>query len=221
MGLWCCDSAGPVSCIAAAIMITTSGEGESKPQEREQLDVNYAKLLEWLMDRKIVDKDWNNQMIAVRTKITKALEGIPSNAEVGVLPSASDVTYSTCKSIMKLLGKTESSEKAMFGWGGFKSQAMNDWSGVVTDYEKSGLSLCEAYQRLTRAVDFEFKSVQNGIKKYEEQLSATHKKIGDMARGATEQDAESAKRHPPRGSAEGTARACAQTSSSGPGRYWE
>ena len=34
------------------------------------------------------------------------------------------------------------------------------------------------------------KSVQNGIKKYEEQLSATHKKIGDMARGATEQDAE-------------------------------
>ena len=72
------------------------------------------------MDRKIVDKDWNNQMIAVRTKITKALEGIPSNAEVGVLPSASDVTYSTCKSIMKLLGKTESNEKAMFGWGGFK-----------------------------------------------------------------------------------------------------
>ena len=32
---------------------------------------------------------------------------------------------------------------------------MNDWSGVVTDYEKSGLLLCEAYQRLTRAVDFE------------------------------------------------------------------
>jgi len=190
MGVGAAIASGRESCIAAAIMITTSGEGESKPEEREQLDVNYAKLLEWLMDRKIVDKDWNNQMIAVRTKITKALEGIPSNAEVGVLPSASDVTYSTCKSIMKLLGKTESSEKAMFGWGGFKSQAMNDWSGVVTDYEKSGLSLCEAYQRLTRAVDFEFKSVQNGIKKYEEQLSATHKKIGDMARGATEQDAE-------------------------------
>ena len=86
------------------------------------------------MDRKIVDKDWNNQMIAVRTKITKALEGIPSNAEVGVLPSASDVTYSTCKSIMKLLGKTESSEKAMFGWGGFKVSFASRWYNQFTQF---------------------------------------------------------------------------------------
>ena len=120
----------------ADALITTETSGEEKPEQREQLDVNYAKLLgeqrlpcldhevctDWLLDRKIVKKDWNRQLLGVRGKITKALESIPATAQVGALPSASDITYTHSRQIFSLLAKTESASKSWGGWGGYKAR---------------------------------------------------------------------------------------------------
>merc|ERR1711937_542729 len=118
-------------------------------------------------------------MQAVRAKITSALESVPANAEVGALPSANHITYAHSVKIIELLQRTESSEKGMFGFGGYKSKALNDWAAIVKDYKRSLLLVAEAAQYLTRAVDFEFPALRNDVTRVEQRMIELSKKRSD------------------------------------------
>ena len=52
------------------------------------LSVVYYIATDWVISRKLVDKEWNVALNKVRGKIAAALNNIPANAEVGPLPAA-------------------------------------------------------------------------------------------------------------------------------------
>lgn len=157
--------------------------------EKEIIDINYARLLDWVTQRKLVDNNWNVAHQKVRGKIQAALDTIPADSQVGKLPPANQINYSLCKKIIELLQRTESSEKSWGGWGGFKSKTLNSWASVVTDYEKQLLYIAEASQYLSRAVDFEFPALKKDVTRVEQQIAEMNKKESDYQRSANDFDA--------------------------------
>ena len=55
------------------------GEGYDRPDGDSSLplDVNYAKVSEWLVDRKLVPSDWNRKLLAIQAKAAAAAAALP------------------------------------------------------------------------------------------------------------------------------------------------
>ena len=55
------------------------GEGYDRPDGDSSLplDVHYAKVAEWLVDRKQVPADWNRKLLAIQAKAAAAAAALP------------------------------------------------------------------------------------------------------------------------------------------------
>lgn len=53
------------------------------------IDIHVNKLSDWLVSRRIVDKNWQRNVKDVRNKINEALKDMPGNAELIELLSGS------------------------------------------------------------------------------------------------------------------------------------
>jgi hypothetical protein len=55
------------------------GEGYERPDGDSNLplDVNYAKVAEWLVNRKQVPADWNRKLLAIQAKAAAAAAALP------------------------------------------------------------------------------------------------------------------------------------------------
>lgn len=51
------------------------------------IDIHIGKLLEWLVSRRIISKDWHKQIPNVRNKIGNAMNDMPSHEDLLILLS--------------------------------------------------------------------------------------------------------------------------------------
>ncbi len=75
-------------------------------QEELPLDVAYTKLLDWLVERRLVKPTWQDALKAVRSQLEAALRELPEGvAEIGSLMKGKSqlLHYYQCKRIMELL----------------------------------------------------------------------------------------------------------------------
>lgn len=107
------------------------------------IDINTTKLLDWLISRRHVPKDWQNSVLKVREKINNAIQDMPAHEGIIKLLSGQHINYFHCIKIVDILKETEKDSKNIFGRYG--SQRMKDWQDIIGAYEKENIYLAEVY----------------------------------------------------------------------------
>ncbi|XP_057669911.1 CDK5RAP3-like protein [Diorhabda carinulata] len=144
------------------------------------IDINTAKLLDWLISRRHVKNDWQNNILKIREKINNAIQDMPADKGIIKLLSGQHINYFHCLKIIEILKETEADTKNVFGRYG--SQRMKDWQDVISQYQKDNVYLAEVAQMLIRNVSFEIPSLKKQIAKLEQNQLECEKKIKDYSR---------------------------------------
>uniref|UniRef100_A0A182K6P7 Uncharacterized protein n=1 Tax=Anopheles christyi TaxID=43041 RepID=A0A182K6P7_9DIPT len=144
------------------------------------IDIAAGKLLDWLISRRIVDKNWHLHIRNIRNKISNAITDMPEHEELLQLLSGAHVNYFHCIRIVDILKTTEADSKNVFGRYG--SQRMKDWQEIVKMYEKDNLYLAEAAQILVRNINYEIPGIRKQIKHLEQLSEEAEKKVEDLER---------------------------------------
>lgn len=144
------------------------------------IDINTSKLLDWLISRRHVNKDWQNSILKVREKINNAIQDMPAHEGIIKLLSGQHINYFHCLNIVDILKETEADTKNLFGRYG--SQRMKDWQDIIHSYEKDSIYLAEAAQILIRNVNFEVPSLRKQITRLEQTQTDCEKKIKDYTK---------------------------------------
>lgn len=127
------------------------------------IDIHAGKLVDWLISRRHVNKDWPDHVQKVREKINNAIQDMPEHPEIIKLLSGTYINYFHCFTIVDILKETEKDSKNILGWYG--SQRMKDWQEVLRMYEKDNLYLVEAAQLLVRNVSYEVPGIKRQMQK--------------------------------------------------------
>jgi hypothetical protein len=144
------------------------------------IDINNSKLLDWLVSRRHVNKDWQNSILQVREKINNAIQDMPAHEGIIKLLSGQHINYFHCLKIIEILKETEADTKNLFGRYG--SQRMKDWQHIVASYQKDNIYLAEAAQMLIRNVNYEIPSLRKQVAKLEQSKTDAEKKIKDYSK---------------------------------------
>ncbi|XP_052898745.1 CDK5RAP3-like protein [Anopheles moucheti] len=144
------------------------------------IDIAAGKLLDWLISRRIVDKNWHLNIRNIRNKISNAITDMPAHDELLQLLSGAHINYFHCLRIVDILKTTEADSKNVFGRYG--SQRMKDWQEIVKMYEKDNIYLAEAAQILVRNISYEIPGIRKQIKHLEQLSDEAEKKVEDLER---------------------------------------
>ncbi|XP_078671832.1 CDK5 regulatory subunit-associated protein 3-like isoform X1 [Branchiostoma floridae x Branchiostoma belcheri] len=142
------------------------------------IDIHYNKLLDWLVDRRHCNRQWQAAALVVREKINAAIQDMPEVQEITQLLQGTYINYFHCIRIVELLKVSEANTKDIFGR--YSSQRMKDWQEVVRLYEKDNVNLAEGAQLLTRNVNYEIPAVKRQIAKCKQTQEECVKKEADF-----------------------------------------
>ena len=79
------------------------------------IDIHSNKLLEWLISRRHIRKNWPNEILRVREKINDAIQDMPAHEGILKLLSGQHINYFHCLKIVDILKETEADTKNLFG----------------------------------------------------------------------------------------------------------
>lgn len=144
------------------------------------IDINNNKLLEWLVSRRHVKKEWQDNILKIREKINSAMQDMPAHEGIVKLLSGQHINYFHCLKIIQILKETEADSVNLFGRYG--SQRMKDWQDVVSLYQKDNVYLAEAAQILIRNVSYEIPNLKKQVLKLDQLQSDAQKKIKDYSK---------------------------------------
>ncbi|XP_023013682.2 CDK5 regulatory subunit-associated protein 3 [Leptinotarsa decemlineata] len=144
------------------------------------IDINTTKLLDWLISRRHVNKDWQNCVLKIREKINNAIQDMPAHDGIIKLVSGQHINYFHCLRIVDILKETEADSKNLFGRYG--SQRMRDWQDILSSYQKDNVYLAEASQMLIRNISFEIPSLRKQVAKLQQSLTECEKKVKDFSK---------------------------------------
>ena len=154
----------------------------------EPLDVNLARMREWLKERQMIRDDWRASLQAIQDKVGRALEGLPENealAEVKEGINVKEVNYLLCRKLRDIL--TSDKDTSQKNWlGQYKNQATKEWETILALYHKDNVHLAEAAQVLAQNVQFEIPAIQKMIQQCTRQQQELHRKENEYKRGAGE-----------------------------------
>ncbi|KAK8733183.1 hypothetical protein OTU49_006511 [Cherax quadricarinatus] len=145
------------------------------------IDIHVGKLVEWLISRRHVKREWPEDVRMIREKINNAIQDMPEHPEITRLLSGTYINYFHCLKIVEILRETEKDTKNILGWYG--SQRMKDWQEVIRLYEKDSVYLAEAAQLLVRNVNYEVPSIKRQISKGIQIQQDCDRKVEDCIRG--------------------------------------
>nr|CAI5827122.1 unnamed protein product [Callosobruchus analis] len=144
------------------------------------IDINTNKLLDWLMSRRHVNKDWQDNILKIREKINNAIQDMPAHEGIIKLLSGQHINYFHCLKIVEILKETEADSKNIFGRYG--SQRMKDWQDILSLYQRDNLYLAEAAQMVIRNINYEIPGLRKQIAKLNQSQGECEKKIKDYSK---------------------------------------
>eukprot|EP00051_Salpingoeca_urceolata_P010244 m.124848 g.124848 ORF g.124848 m.124848 type:complete len:530 (+) comp16636_c0_seq3:28-1617(+) len=159
----------------------------ASPEEDLPIDIYYNRLLDWLVDRKWVKKDWQKHTPAVRDLVTAAIMDMPDNETITALLARSYINYFHCTMIVEVLKSTEADSKTFFG--SYSSQRMKDWQEVVRCYEQDNLYLGECANLLQHNVNYEIPALKRTVQRCQMKIKdADRKEVEYTAHGAQQRE---------------------------------
>ncbi|GAX76259.1 hypothetical protein CEUSTIGMA_g3703.t1 [Chlamydomonas eustigma] len=160
----------------ADLIVRKVGEGVEKPNAEQELplDINYQRLVDWLVIRQKLAKDWNKRLQAIQSKSTEALKAAPTFVE-----KDAPLDYWRCCEIRDALAAK--SDRTLFG--GLTGQAAV-WDKITKAYENSGVFLGEAAQNMIQNVDYEIPYLRKQGNRFDQQVAENERKAAEYKRSA-------------------------------------
>ncbi|XP_044763607.1 CDK5 regulatory subunit-associated protein 3 [Coccinella septempunctata] len=144
------------------------------------IDIHVNKLLDWLVSRRHINKEWQKGVLEIREKINNAIQDMPAHDGIVKLLSGQHINYFHCLKIVEILKETEADSKNIFGLYG--SQRMKDWQDIISCYQKDNKYLAEVSQILLRNVSYEIPNLKKQINKLGQVQLDCQKKIKEYTK---------------------------------------
>jgi len=158
--------------------LTKLGEGYNNPDGHIPIDIHINKLLDWLVDRRKIPRDWKKQLAPVTARVKEAVTHLPSAPAFDAYRTAESLNYYDSQDILTLLPQNgEDESKNLFGT--YNSKLMKEWSDIIKSYESNSIFLGEIATILTNMVNVELPQLNKTIER-------CSKAQGDLERKDTE-----------------------------------
>ena len=148
--------------------------------DQAQLDIKYSELLQWLLDRYLIPKDWPNRLEIIKTKKSQIIETlfnsdkedfqkIKKMFKVFESTPIDSISYNDYSKLYQQLTKTnEAKEKTFFG--NYKSPFIYDAYILDYLYQKNNLFLAENSKIIIQNISYEIPNCLKMIEELKEQI---------------------------------------------------
>lgn len=169
-------------------------ERRERPETKLPIDIDYAKFLPWLIDRRRIPKNWHVQLKSARALARTAYTETPSNlrGELGLpedLPVHESLSYGTARTVLSKLTETDTPA----GWGvekdllgRYKNVCQRAWATAVSAFEKGLVHLADDAQQLVRNADVHAPALRTEIARLNAEAADLARKEGPAIRTAAE-----------------------------------
>ncbi|DAZ92844.1 TPA: hypothetical protein N0F65_012515 [Lagenidium giganteum] len=158
--------------------------------KRVPIDIQYKKLLEALIDRRIVQAKWLEQHKKIRDALAHLYTDLPCTSDDLLKvrankPTHDELTYFDCKHIVECLAATEEGANKNF-FGQYTSPVMRSWSALVRSYETQNIFAAECARILTQNTAYEIPFLKRAVHANEKQVAENNRKILELRKSIAE-----------------------------------